>query len=54
MNKHKNRKFKRYGLHEQYSHNGKMHPAYVENEDGALIRTVAKTTKKWRKQNGVL
>lgn len=54
MNKHVNKKFKHYGLHDHYLSNGKTFPAYAKTGDGNLVRTVAKTTKKWRKEHGVL
>jgi len=49
----KNNKFFRYGLSSYFTSNGKSHPAYGVDENGAIHRMFRKTNKKWRRSNGL-
>jgi hypothetical protein len=51
---HKNNKYKRFGLHASFTRNKKVYKAYSVDENGTVKRNFVKTTKKWRKENGVL
>lgn len=51
---HSNKKYKRYGLGDKIVSNGKEYPAYVQNQNGTLVRMFTKTTKKWRREHGIL